>query len=56
MLGLVLVFVINALAYAALYITYSYAVKTFVGRTVWVIASVAGTLIGSTIGERLFRK
>lgn len=54
-MALVLVFLTNLLGYALLYASYSYAVKTLVGRVVWVAASVAGMLFGSTIGERLFR-
>ncbi len=53
-MSLVAVFVINLLAYAMLYGSYSYAVKTLTGRIVWVVASVAGMLLGSTLGERLF--
>ncbi len=52
----VYIFLVNALGYALLYASYSYAVKTLAGRVVWVIASVVGMLIGSTIGEKLFRK
>lgn len=50
-----LMFAVTTLGYVLLYIGYSYGAKTMTGRVVFVAASVTGTLIGSTLGERWFK-
>jgi hypothetical protein len=46
---------LNIFAYTLLYVVYSFAAKSMSGRVAYVMGSVIGTLIGSTIGEKWFR-
>lgn len=51
---LLLMFLLVTIGYVALYVGYSYSAHTMVGRVVYVAAVLVGTLLGSTIGNRLF--
>jgi hypothetical protein len=52
---LTILFTANLFAYTLLYVTYAWAAKTMPSRIVWTAAVLAGTLLGSTVGERLFK-
>lgn len=45
---------IVTVGYVILYTGYTFAAKTMPGRICYVVASVLGTIIGSTLGNRWF--
>jgi hypothetical protein len=47
-------FLLVTSGYVLLYGGYTYGAKTMTGRVVYTAAVVVGTLLGSTIGRRLF--
>ena len=52
---LLLCFLGNLAGYILIYVTYSASSKTMTGRVIWTAAILAGTLIGSTLGNRWFK-
>lgn len=51
---LVLIFVLGTFAYTLLYSVYGAAAKAMPGRIAFTAAVVVGTLLGSTLAQRLF--
>jgi hypothetical protein len=53
---LILVFLINILAYVLLNTTFFASNNTMTGRVVWTLATVVGNIVGITLGTRWFTK